>query len=454
MMKTFVCSRWKLTMKLLCLSILLFVISPAQAELKQLVIIHTNDFHGHIAEENEYAGAARLAAFVSQVRRENKAVLVLDAGDAISGTPVSTLFKGLPIFEVLNQVGYDVATLGNHEFDHGYEQIALFRETVNHPIISANAYSPTGELIADAPALILEIEGIQIGIIGLITDNTPAMISPIGNRGISFAPPVDVLRGMVKALRPNVDLLMVLSHVGHQPEIELVTQVPGVDILIGGHSHSLVEKPVHINDSWVAQANRYGSHVGFIKVTVDTDKNQIVEFEGELIPANKLPEADKKVAGLVLQWEQKVSALVDFEIATTHREIDGAELQRFLESILAKAANVPLGFYNPGGIRDKIRSGSITARHIWNIEPFGNNLVTLTTSGEVARRIFDMEGIKHPRSSSINPDDTITFATNSFVAAQAQRTEGDLVQVRDRGVLIRDVIIEYLKNNGAVAPES
>ena len=134
-------------MKSVCL-FLLFIACTAHAELKQLVIVHTNDFHGHISEENEYAGAARIAAFVNMVRQENNAVLVLDAGDAISGTPVSTLFKGTPIFEVLNHVGYDAATLGNHEFDHGYQQIRIFRDTIEHPLISANAYSPNGELIA------------------------------------------------------------------------------------------------------------------------------------------------------------------------------------------------------------------------------------------------------------------------------------------------------------------
>ncbi len=154
---------------------------------QELVIVHTNDFHGHIQETKKYAGAARIAAEVKAIRQQNESVIFLDAGDAISGTPVSSMFEGEPIFEVMNTMGYDVGLLGNHEFDHGYRKIERFRDLVDHPLLTANAYGPDGALLGDAPYVILDVAGISVGVIGLVTQDAPIHFSPVGNEGLTFA---------------------------------------------------------------------------------------------------------------------------------------------------------------------------------------------------------------------------------------------------------------------------
>ncbi|MCB1692420.1 MAG: bifunctional metallophosphatase/5'-nucleotidase, partial [Pseudomonadales bacterium] len=384
----------------------------ALAAEKDLVIIHTNDFHGHIQHENEYAGAARIAAFVKQVRATNDGVLVLDAGDAISGTPVSTMFKGAPIFEVLNLVGYDAGAIGNHEFDHGYERIEKFREIANYPLLSANAFGPTGDLLADAPMLIKQVNGIRVGIIGLITDYTPNMITPTGNEGISFAPPMYTLAATVRAIRPHVDLLIALSHVGHEEEKQLARTVPGIDIIVGGHSHTKVDPPAHVGDTWVVQADHYGKYVGELNVTVDTDAHRMTAFKGKLVAAADLPPPDPAVQKVVDEWEAKVASIVDVKIASTNHTWTQVEMQPVLEGILAEATDTAFGFYNMGGIRDVFREGAITARDVWNIEPFGNSLVTVTTDGATLKKIFMMDGERHPGLADLRNDDMYTFGTN------------------------------------------
>ncbi|MCB1647111.1 MAG: bifunctional metallophosphatase/5'-nucleotidase, partial [Pseudomonadales bacterium] len=378
-------TRWLL---LLATSICL----PALAEIKPLVVIHTNDFHGHISEENEYAGAARIAALVTETRRQNSNVLVVDAGDAISGTPVSTMFQGKPIFSVLNRIGYDAAALGNHEFDHGYAQIQAFREIASYPLLSANALDPAGNYIADAPDTILDINGIRVGLIGLITDTTPDIIIPHGNEDIQFLDPETVLRERVALLRPKVDLLVVLSHVGHEEELKLAAKVAGIDIIVGGHSHTRVEPPVRVNRTWVVQAHCYGSHVGYLELEIDTDKHAMASFNGYLIPAADLPAPQADVAALVAEWEQQVEEAVDFQISVAERDYSRNELQVLFEAIMAEETGADFGFYNSGGIRDTLRAGPVTARHIWNIEPFSNNLVTVTADGRLIRRMVTMEG--------------------------------------------------------------
>lgn len=420
----------------------------ALADERRLIVIHTNDFHGHIKEEGEYAGAARIAALVRETRAANDRVLVLDAGDAISGTPVSTMFDGVPIFEVLNMVGYDAGAVGNHEFDHGYAQIDRFREVANYPLLSSNAFAPHGDLIGDAPALIKELDGIRVAIVGLITDYTPNMITPDGNENLSFAPPMYSIAAVVRAMRPHVDLLIAVSHLGHEEEKELARTVPGIDLIVGGHSHTKVETPVRIGDTYVVQANYYGTHVGFLDMLVDTDEDRISDMNGRLIAAADLPPGAPDVEAKVAEWEARVSEIVDVQIAFSEKTWSKAELRPRLEEILAKATRTRFGFYNMGGVRDTIRKGPITARHIWNIEPFGNSLATMTTDGATLKLILEMDRETHHRTASIDDDEIYTVGTNSFVAAQAKRRYGDAVEVADKGILVRDVLINHIRTHG------
>ena len=430
------------------LGLITFCSANAIAEQLELVIVHTNDLHGHIREEKDYAGAARIGAFVKHQREHNSRVIFMDAGDAISGTPVSTMFQGLPIFHVLNAMNYDVGLVGNHEFDHGYKQIEKFREIARQPLLAANTLDPKGNLIGDRASLMVEIKGLTIGIIGLLTDFTPKMISPVGNEGLTFLRPATVLREKVEELRPKVDLLVLLSHVGHTEDKALAAAIEGIDIIIGGHSHTLVKTPVKVGSTYVAQAHRYGSNVGYMQLTVDTDTDSIVTFAGKLVPATELPQADPMVLAIVNSWEEKVSALVDVEIATSSRKILQDELQGMFEKMLMDATGADFGYYNMGGIRDTMPMGSVTARHIWNIEPFGNTLVTLTIKGSDYLLLANREYETHPGTSAIDVNKTYVIATNSFIGSHAVKSFGDKVKMKQHGILIRDILIKSIRANG------
>jgi len=427
---------------------LFLVTAHLSADQRQLVILHTNDFHGHIAQEAEYAGAARITSLVKETRAKYPGVLVLDAGDRISGTPVSTMFKGVPIFEVLNEVGYDAAALGNHEFDHGYKQMLKFKEIADYPLLSANAFAPDGSLLADAPAMIKTVNGIKVGIIGLITETTPFIIIPAGNEGLSFSPAAEMLQAMVTALRPQVDLLLVLAHVGHEEEQALARDIAGIDIIIGGHSHTKVLPPKKVGNTYVAQAGYYGAYVGKIVLTVDTETDSMTAFEGTLIPAADLPAPDKKVARLVNRWEKKVARKVDFTIASADRDYSKSEMQPFLQKIMADATGADFGYYNMGGIRDTLRQGPVTARHIWNIEPFSNQLMIVTAKGSVIKYLLQSEETQAERIASLDDEKIYRVATSDFIAAQAQKSVGDAVQVENQSMLLRDLLIDYIKVHG------
>lgn len=440
--------RWLLLPFLLASFTTLLHPAASLAEVRELIIVHTNDFHGHIKEEKDYAGAARIGAFVELQRNQYPGVLFLDAGDAISGTPVSTMYKGLPIFRIMNAMKYDVGLIGNHEFDHGYRHIKKFREIANHPLLSANVFDRDHRLISDGENLLLEVNGITIGIIGLITETTPTIISPAGNEGLIFLDPVQVLKEQIKLVRPKVDLLIVLSHVGFEAEKNLAKAVHGIDLIVGAHSHTLVDPIVKVGTTYITQAHRYGTHVGFIRLSVDTEANSIAELSGGPIPASELPAPNPAILALVNFWEDKVETIVDIEIANSRREISAEELQGMFEEILAKAADADFGYYNIGGIRDKISVGPVTARHFWNIEPFENKLVTLTIKGADYLTLLTREDEAHSSITSIEPNRIYKIATNSFIGAHAVKTFGDDVEVQDLGILIRDLLIDHVRANG------
>lgn len=415
------------------------------ADKASLVILHTNDFHGHIAEAGESAGAARIAAFFASERASNDNVLVLDAGDAVSGTPVSTLFSGVPIFEVMSAMRYDLGLLGNHEFDYGWRQIEKFKEAANFPLLGATARSPTGELLSDMPFKIVQRGELRIAVIGVLTDTTPRMISPLGNEGLGFASEVETLKVLVRELHPQVDLVVVLSHVGHQAEQRLAAAVPDIDVIVGGHSHTRVAEPLRIGNTIVAQAHEYGKAVGRLELQLLAD-GSVELLEGGLVTGVDLPAADPAVAAVVAHWERQVAELVDYEIATASRLISEPELRNWMEQVLRERAGADLGYYNKGGVRDLIRPGPVTARMLWNIEPFGNSVVTMELTGA---EVKTMLRANHDEAA-IELDDARRYrvATNSFVGAHTRKNLGDHVNLQDLGVLVRDILIEAVREDG------
>ena len=221
----------------------------AQAE--SVLILHTNDLHGYIQSTNQEAGLARIAAYVRQVRQTREDVLLLDAGDCISGTPLSALSEGEAVFEVMSAVGYDATVLGNHEFDHGWNKIETFLQIASFPILSANAYALDGERIGDAQYLIKEIAGVRVGVIGVSHRDTAELTVRNGNEGIVFVDEVEVLSDIVPQVRARSDLVVVLSHAGIERDIDIARYVHDVDLIVGGHSHILAEGPLWVGTTCI-----------------------------------------------------------------------------------------------------------------------------------------------------------------------------------------------------------
>lgn len=252
---------------------------------QDLVILHTNDTHSQIepfrsGEWKGMAGVERREKYIKQVRGENKNVLLLDAGDFSQGTPYFTLFRGNVEVELMNALGVDAACWGNHEFDNGQKELAGRAKKAKFPILCAN-YDVGGTPLEGVikPYTIIRKAGKKIGIIGACT-KLGSLVSPKNIKGMTYIHPYKVLTHTALELKnkEKCDLVILLSHCGfntgsqQNPDDKMIAaNSEGIDIIIGGHSHTFVKKPaVIVNKAgqrvYVVQAGEKGVEVGRLNI--------------------------------------------------------------------------------------------------------------------------------------------------------------------------------------------
>jgi 5'-nucleotidase len=268
-----------------------------------ITILHTNDTHSQIdpfpKDNRSYpgqGGVARRATLVKTVRRENPNTLLIDAGDAFQGSPYFNFYKGEVEYRTMSAIGYDVSTLGNHEFDNGVAALAAAMKFANFPFVSANydfRQTPLEKLVK--PYIVREVAGVRIGLFGLGI-NPAGLITPESFQGITYNDPVVVSRNVVKTLREaeHCDLVICMSHLGYYPkpkkaelgDTQLAAQVDGIDFIASGHTHTFMEKPVTQKqpsgkETVIFQVGKSGIYVGRVDFTLRSGK--VTAWAGQLL---------------------------------------------------------------------------------------------------------------------------------------------------------------------------
>jgi 5'-nucleotidase len=355
------------------------------------------------------------------------------------GTPVSTFFMGKPIFDVMNQMGYNAATLGNHEFDNGHKYIYDFRDIAGFPLVSANPFVD-GKLVADAPAVILEAAGLKVGVIGLTTT-----IYRKDNPGVDFRDAKDVLPELIADMNSRADLIVLLTHQGHSEDKALAAAHPEIDIIVGGHSHTRVPEPVRVGDAYIVQAGSNSEFVGVLDLKVDKANKRVLSVEGSLqpIPVEGLA-PDPATAAVVANWEKKVSDVVDVKIGQNAKRVEIEDLRQRIERVMVFHYKTDFAHHNPGGTRAPLPAGDITIRHIYNSLPFANTLAVFQMSKDEIQKII-------PNAKFAAEKPLYSLVTNSYMAAHFVRDmkiPPERVQWLD--INWRDPVIEYIKKNGNI----
>ncbi len=434
------------TRRLLALALL--CTAPLAAEIRSLTILHTNDVHAHLMPlANGRGGFAYLAAVIRREREGCDHCILLNAGDLVQGTPVSTIFHGLPVYEIANLFGYDAATLGNHEFDYGWMQARKFIEIAKYPIVTANLANNAGELFTPQPYTILNVNGLRVAVIGGMTEELPTLTNPKSMGDWHPLPLVQTLRKYLPELRGKADLIVLVAHIDGAEEQAVLETVPDIAVSITGHLHDGLTEARSHDGRVLVRMKSYGEELGRLDLQVDTDTGKLAHWTWKKIPVDSAaiaPAAD--VAALVNRWEGQVKELVDRPLAVSRRAFTPYELKSLLERALRDETGADFAFINLGGVREGLPRGQLLERNIWNVMPFDNAVVVGTFKGKDLPAVV-LEG------RQVDPGRDYTLAVSDFTAANQATREN----LRSTGLKfpnevgqLRDLLLDWFRKKKVI----
>lgn len=335
-----------------------------------LAILHTNDVHGRVAVEGATQGLAYLAREIRRQRSIYPVFLTLDAGDIIHGTPMEAKHGPQPVLEAFNAIGYDCATVGNHEFDFGQENLRHAARLAKFPLLSANVRTKDGEPWGPLrPGMVIERGGRRIGIFGLTTPETVQIEWPRTIDGVHFNDPHAAAREQIAALRSKVDLLICLSHLGYAADRTLAHEAPGIDLIVGGHSHTRLDAAKVENGVPIVQTGAYGKALGRIEVRFEGGKPnfdyRLLDASGdedEAVEKQYHPNSDK-LKGELNEVLTTLAAPLDFTGLKKARTPVG----HFLAESVRQAHQADVGLFSSSQISGTLPAGPITRQNVYDV---------------------------------------------------------------------------------------
>jgi 5'-nucleotidase/UDP-sugar diphosphatase len=375
---------------------------------KEFTILHSNDMHGDFlaevggAEGNLLGGLALLSGYVNKVREKEENVLYVISGDMVQGSLIDSEFKGISTIEIMNYIAPDVVTLGNHEIDYGLPHLLFLEKMANFPIVNANMYIAKYGKRLMQPYLIINVAGFDIMFIGIITEAVLQSLKMDRLVG-TFISLEDASREVGKICNAykdeDIDLTVLLTHVGFDSDQELAALLDpewGVDMIIGGHSHTLLEKPAVVNDILIVQAGTGTDQIGRFDIVVDDDTNSIVEWEWQLLPVDgSLAEPDEELQKFIDSFKQEVdrkynAIMCRLAQKLTHpKREEETSLGNLFADIFAERAQADVVFVGSGSIRGTELGPLVTLGDYTAIFPFDDALYKFTITGAQLKQIFE-----------------------------------------------------------------
>jgi 2',3'-cyclic-nucleotide 2'-phosphodiesterase (5'-nucleotidase family) len=454
---------------ILLTGILLLAIHPVFAQKSregrtEVIILHLNDMHAKID------GFARLKYLADSLRRSHPYVFIVAAGDNFTGNPYVDMVadKGAPMIDLMNQSGFIVSCFGNHEFDLGQDFLKKRIAQAKFPFICANMNTGSSGLKQPQPYFILKAGSLQIPLLGLLEINDSGIpdTHPSKVRGLSFKDPLKTAGDYI-GLKTKYGCLIALTHLGIETDEKLAREYPQFDVVIGGHSHTILKKPVLENGVMIVQAGSYQRFIG--KLTLVFNRNSVEAKSDTLIAMESLHGSDMAIEKLADKYENNPEFEKVAGIAVS--PINGKQdLGALMTEAMAWASKTDIAFQNQGGIRiQNIPEGEIKVKDIYRLDPFGNQVViyklsvkeigSLILNSYKKEREIDLipsgmsytiskgEKGKEPQlnmfdrsGKPLNPDRTYTIAVNSYISAAynfEHRDPGTTLELTTEDCLIR-----------------
>lgn len=395
----------------------------AQIDLREgfpLTVLHTNDTHANLDTTSSPNHILRRVTAIKEAKASATNPILVDAGDVFSGTLYFNKYLGQADLEFMNLVGYDAMTFGNHEFDKNSQVLSEFIGNADFPFVSSNVNFSNDAILREMfkneigspalsktiyPAIIMEMDGEQVGLIGLTTEDTANIASP---GDVTFEDAVTKAAEAVAMLKArNINKIIALSHLGYEVDVELAKAVEGIDIIVGGHSHTKLDEAVVDNTDpdapkLIVQTGEKGQFLGRLEVLFD-DEGVLIDWDEELISIDEkigtdYVIAEDEIAKEILNTKYKPGVLelsgtevgrsdvvlngVREEVRSKETNLGNLIADGMLDAARAAGTNAVIALQNGGGIRASINEGPITQGEVLEVLPFNNDLVTITLTGQ------------------------------------------------------------------------
>lgn len=442
-------------------------------------IIYTNDLHGRIDV------IPKIEYYVKTIKSDK--ILLLDGGDFIQGTPESDFFNGESIVELFNTVGYTAATVGNHEFDFGEDNLANLAKKAKFYLLGSNISDPSSNLKPYITNYIIKtFDNIKIGIFGLLTKQTKFIVLPKHIKNVELNDEVATAKKLVSELVNNkVDLIICVSHIGfantHSKDVindvVIAENCPEIDIIIGGHTHKRYKK--YVGKTLLLQTGAYGEKFGHAKIFVFKPVKKIITIQNKFVNTKKLKDGEQ-TSKIVERYAAEVNKIFNYTVGFLHNTFEHyrdkeSPLGSFICDIMVNVAKTDFAVTNSGGIRGNLLKGEIKYRDLYKVFPFDNTIVKTKLDGKDVKEIFEhsvsgkygilqvskeihiVYDLKNPIGSRVkelyikgeplSKYKTYSVATNSFLAYGGEGYHWFSKRPpEDTGVKVRDVIKEYIQS--------
>ncbi|MCL2474669.1 MAG: bifunctional metallophosphatase/5'-nucleotidase [Chloroflexi bacterium] len=372
---------------------------------KDLILLHSNDLHGDFLSEqvdkNLLGGISMLSGYVSKVRDQNPHTIYCISGDMLQGSLIDAEFKGISTIEIMNILNPDIASLGNHETDYGLAHLLFLERCAKFPIVNANLFIKNPYTRLFNSHKIIEINDMRVLFIGIITKEVMSNIRLDKLLG-SLVDVEDAAReiGHICNAYHNVDIdfTVLLTHIGFEDDKRLAALLDpdwGVDVIIGGHSHTVLEEPAKVNDVLIVQAGVGTMQIGRFDIVVDTDTNSVHSYNWQLVPINSQNcPRDQQLEETIARFKQHIDEkyeciLCKFNSQLTHpNRYQETELGNLMCDALKDILGVDLMILGSGSIRKEKMGPLFTYGNLLELMPYDDRVLGLRISGAQLRRML------------------------------------------------------------------
>lgn len=473
---------------------------PQRDSIAPLTILYWNDFHAHnmpfdvagtdstTGKKVRYkvGGSANFLGYLNHLGRGNEHVAVLFAGDDFQGTPVSSITSGGSQIELMNIICPDASTLGNHEFDYGTSTLRERMQQARYPILSANIYDSARGTTIGLPSMVRQFGSVKVGLIGLAPPDLPILTVKSALSGLRMLDVDSVLSVHIKRLKveEKATVIVLLSHMGLDQDTLLAARRKDIDVIVGAHSHTPLFSPIKKNRTIIVQAGSWGRYLGKLDCIVDLTGDSVASFSGSLIetklgiyPIDTV--ADRTARSFESRVDKELNEVigtltVDWR-TTFNTESNTGDWEA---DVMKSRAGTDIALMNSGGLRKSMFAGPITRRDIWEMNPFGNTLVTFVINSEQLLQMLEWQaagkgelmqvsGLRYTydpdrpagarilsaevSGEKVIPGRSYSVVTNNYVGGHARELLGlDDMTFTDLNLIDRDVLIEYIEEHKTI----